>query len=286
MVHYIVEPTAASPGTITLGHVFSGDGPYQVAITITDKDGLSDSVMATYKPGIPTSITLRSSTPTNTSVFGQPVTFYATVSSEVPGVPRPDGMVTFYDNGVPFATQTVVEGHPDSTFSITTLSLPVGSQAITATFTNSIGEFLTSTTSPAITQAVQQAATTTSVASSVNPTVYGQATTFTAKVNVTIPGSSFAAAPSGTVTFFDGTAQLGQPVPVTTSGQAPTATLTWPGLSASMSHTIRAVYNGDGNFSGSSGSVIQSVYQDPTTTTISPRPRTLTWARRSPSRPP
>ncbi len=265
----IVEPTATSPGSITLGHVYSGKGPYQVTITVTDKDGLSDSVSATYQSEIPTMITLTSSTPDDTSVFGQTVTFAATVSNQLPGFPRPTGMVTFYDDGVPFGTQTVVEGHPDSTFSITTLSLPVGSQAITATFTNSDGEFQTSTTSTALTQTVQQAATRTSVASSVAPTVYGQATTFTATISVNVPGSSFAAAPTGTVTFFDGTAQLGQPVPVITNGQSTIATLAWAGLSGGMSHTISAVYSGDGNFSGSSGSVNQSVYLDPTTTTIS-----------------
>ncbi len=269
LVPYIVEPTATDPGTITLGHVYNGDGPYQVTITITDEDGLSDSVTATYQSEIPTTITLIPQTSTTTSVFGQPVTFLATVSNQLPGFPMPSGIVTFYDDGVAIGTQTTSENHVAVSFSFTTLSLPVGSQAITATFTSESGEFKTSTTLTAMTQTVERAATTTSVASSINPMTYGQATTFTATISVNIPGSSFAASPTGTVTFYDGTTQLGPPVRVVTSGHSTTATLLWSGLGGSLSHTIKAVYSGDGNFAGGSGSVSQSVYPDPTTTTIS-----------------
>ena len=45
----------------------------------------------------------------------------------------------------------------------------------------------------------------TALTSSVNPTRFGQSTTFTATVSVVSPGSTVVASPSGTVNFFDGT---------------------------------------------------------------------------------
>jgi len=274
VVPYIVEPTAGTAGTITLGHAYNGSGPYQVTITITDKDGLSDSVSATYQSQIPTAITVSSSSLNNTSVFGEPVTFTAIVANELPGFPYPMGTVTFYDDGVAIGTQPVSGSATNApehnpVISITTLGLPAGSQAITATFTGANGEFQTSTTTAPITQTVQPAATTTTVASSVSTPVFGQPVTFTVTIRVNQPGSTFAAFPSGTVTFYDGRAQLGQPVNVVTSGQATTATLVYSGLSAGVTHTITAVYSGDGNFVGSSSLMTQTVYRDPTATTTS-----------------
>src|SRR5207237_2218566 len=57
-----------------------------------------------------------------------------------------------------------------------------------------------------LSQVVNKADTTTALSSSANPSVVGQAVTFTASVTVTAPGTG---TPSGAVTFQDGATPLG-----------------------------------------------------------------------------
>src|SRR5262249_49506321 len=101
--------------------------------------------------------------------------------------------------------------------------------------------------------------TTTSVTSSVNPSVFGQAVTFTATVTPT----SGVGTPSGAVTFLDGGASIGSG---TLSGDSATFSTSVLGVG---SHTIRASYSGDGIFNGSTSSAItQTVTQASTTVTL------------------
>src|SRR5437016_1007221 len=86
-------------------------------------------------------------------------------------------------------------------------------------------------------QTVNRVASSTSVASSNNPSIFGSAVTFTATV-----ASSATSIPTGTVTFQDGAATLG---PGTLSGG--TATFSTSGLAAGT-HSITAIYSGDANF--------------------------------------
>src|SRR5207248_5800860 len=109
----------------------------------------------------------------NPSVFGQPVTFTATVSAVAPGVGIPTGTVTFRDGGNTLGTATLTNG--TATFTTTTLS--VASHVITAVYGGD-SNFATST-SAALTQTVNQASTTAAVTSSVNPSGPGQSVTFT-----------------------------------------------------------------------------------------------------------
>ena len=81
-------------------------------------------------------------------------------------------------------------------------------------------------------------------------------------------------APTGTITFFDGSTQLGTPVPVagvaSQNNYAPSFTLsTSIILSVGGSHVITAKYSGDTNYAASSSSPVnvQAIY--PTTTAIS-----------------
>ena len=88
--------------------------------------------------------------------------------------------------------------------------------------------------------------TTVSLLSSANPSVFGQAVTFTATVEPVGPGGT----PTGTVTFtIDGTPQT--PVTLNVSGQASftTSALTVAG----SPHAINVNYNGDANYNTSSG---------------------------------
>jgi hypothetical protein len=92
--------------------------------------------------------------------------------------------------------------------------------------------------------------TTTAVTSSVNPSVFGQAVTFTATISPVAPGTGF---PTGTVSFFDGANPITCTAPGTlASGVATCTTSSLP----VASHTITTSYGGDGNFIGSAGSLI------------------------------
>ncbi len=111
---------------------------------------------------------------------------------------------------------------------------------------------------------VSQAATTTVLSSSANPSVFGQPVTLTATVAPVAPGSG---TPTGTASFFDGATLLGSAA--LSSG---VATLTTSSLSVGT-HSITAVYSGDGNFIGSTSSVLsQVVNKAPTITTLTANP--------------
>ncbi len=77
LVPFITEPTASNPvGSIALSHIYQGDGPYTATITITDKDGLTDTVSAVYQAALGvTSITDIAPDPRNTPVSSITVTF-------------------------------------------------------------------------------------------------------------------------------------------------------------------------------------------------------------------
>ncbi len=107
-------------------------------------------------------------------------------------------------------------------------------------------------------------ATTTAVISSKNPAFQGVAVTFTATVTPT--GAN---APTGTVTFNDGTTPLGAPVTLTTVGGAQVATFMTSTLGVGA-HSITAVYGGDKkNAASTSSTLTQTINANPTTTTLS-----------------
>ncbi len=70
------------------------------------------------------------SSSTNPSVYGQPVTFTATVAAASPGGGTPTGMVTFYDGKKKLGTATLSDG----VASFETSSLSVGTHSITAVY--------------------------------------------------------------------------------------------------------------------------------------------------------
>ena len=101
--------------------------------------------------------------------------------------------------------------------------------------------------------------TTTTLSSSLNPSTYGQAVTFTATVK-----SSIGAPPDGqTVTFMKGAAVLG--TGTLSAGSTSFTTSALPG----ETNYIEAAYGGDTNFAGSTSKAwAQDVYKATTTTTL------------------
>ena len=97
-------------------------------------------------------------------------------------------------------------------------------------------------------------ATTTTLTSSQNPSNFGQPVTFTAQV--TGQQGFYKGTPTGTVSFYDGTMNIGNSN-LKSSG---VATLTTSRLSVGT-HSITATYNGDANFASSTSPVLYQVVQ-------------------------
>src|SRR5206468_230390 len=111
-----------------------------------------------------------------------------------------------------------------------------------------------------LTQTVDKASSTSTLASSANPVVFGQPVIFTNTVSAVSPG---AGTPTGTVTFNDGATPL-----ATNTLSSGKAIYTNAALAVG-SHSITAVYNGDGNFNTSTNSPLtQMVNQSPSTTAL------------------
>src|SRR5207249_428553 len=193
----------------------------------------------------------------NPSVFGASVTFTATVSAVSPGAGTPTGTVTFKDSATTLGTGTLTGGQ--ATF--LTSSLSVSNHSITAVYNSDVN--FTNSTSSVLTQTVTKADTTTSLASSFNPSVFGASVTFTAMVSAVSPGGG---TPTGSVIFKDGATTLG-----TGALASARATLTSPTLATGSQTNSAATHSGDGNFdlSSTSTSFIQTVNREPTTTTVS-----------------
>jgi hypothetical protein len=215
-------------------------GPHNLAVTFTptntsEYSTATDRVQLTVQLAA-TSTSVVSSL--NPSTYGQSVTFTATVTSSGG---TPPGTVTFKDGSATLGTGKLSGG----TATFTTSTLSVGSHSITAVYGGSV-DFAGSTSS-ILTQTVNQAATSTSVTSSLNPSTFGQPVTFTATV------TSAGGTPTGTVTFNDGSSALGTG---TLSGG--TTTFTTSTLSVGT-HSITAVYGGSTSFSGSTSPVLSQV---------------------------
>ncbi len=180
----------------------------------------------------------------NPSPLGTSVTFTATVAPATAS-----GTVTFTIDGVGGAPVTIVAG--SATF--TTTSLAAGDHPVIATYAGD-GNFLGSASATLIQTVNTVAATTTAVAASPGPSVYGQNVTFTATVSP--------AAATGNVQFtIDGT-NVGTPVTLV-GGVATYSTSTL----VAGSHTVAATYGGSSTYAGSTGSLTQVVNKASTTTT-------------------
>ena len=179
----------------------------------------------------------------NPSNYGQPVIFIAAVLWES-SVGTPTGTVTFTD-GTKVLGNVSLDSNARATF--TTSSLAAGSHSIAATYVPA-DPLLFSGSSTTLTQNVTPTTAITTLASTPNPSTFGQPVTFAA----TVKGNG--GTPTGTVSFTDGATALGT-ASLDNSGQATfiTSTLTVG------NHTIAANYGGDPNVSGSRSMLTQTV---------------------------
>jgi hypothetical protein len=239
-------------GTTILGNVSLVNGKASFATTFTKKG--TNSIVASYSGDqnykaknssllkqvveqYATTTALASSL--NPSSYGHAVTLAATVSS---AGPTPTGTVTFKNGSASLGSASLVGG----VAKITKSTLPVGTLTITASYGGNAAN--AKSTSPALKQVVNKATSTTAIVSSANPSSLGQSVKFTATVT-----SSTGAHATGTVTFTAGGTTLG--------------TVALSGIHASISTaalpegatTITATYNGANDYTGSSGTMTQTV---------------------------
>jgi hypothetical protein len=238
--------SALGVGSHAISAVYNGD---------TNFSGSTCAALAQAVNQASTTTGLASSV--NPSVYGQTVTFTATVAAVAPGGGTPTGTVTFKEGSTVLATATLSSGQAQLATSV----LGVGTHWITAVY-NGDANFSISTAT-ALTETVNQASTTTRLASSRNPSVYGQAVTFTATVTAVSPG---AGTPTGTVTFKDGTTVLA----TATLDAGGRATFSTSALGVG-NHSITAVYGGNTNYMAStSAALTQRVKRASTMTTLAP----------------
>jgi PhoPQ-activated pathogenicity-related protein len=237
--------TALAIGGHSISVVYSGDSNFS---------GSTSSVLTQTVNQASTTSKVTASV--NPSVYGQNVTFTATVSAVSPGTGTPTGSVEFLDGST--VLQTVpLNASGKATYATNALS--VGGHSITVSYSGDTD--YTNSTSSSLAFTVNQAASTSKVTSSSDPSVFGQGVTFTATVSAKSPGSG---TPTGMVSFLDGSTVL-----YTTALSAGTASYTTSSLSVAT-HPISVQYSGDSNFTGStSNTVNQAVHQASTKTMIS-----------------
>ena len=131
--------------------------------------------------------------------------------------------------------------------------LSVGQHTLTATFTPTDTTHYTTATAT-VTLTVIPVTPSLTITASPNPVFLSNPVTFTATI------SSFATTPTGTVTFYDGTTQLG---PGTVA--AGIATYTTSALTDGI-HSITAVYSGDSSYGPATSGAVSETIQDFTLT--------------------
>jgi phospholipase C len=191
-------------------------------------------------------VTITSATP-NPAQYGQTVALVANVATSSPD-PAPTGTMNFFFGKVALGS-AALNASGNATLNVGAKKLPTGSDSVTASYGGNV--YYAAGVSASFTVTVAAASTSTTVASSLNPSSLGESVTFTANVT-----SAAGLTPSGNVQFKDGKTVLGV-VALNASGVATFSIATLP----SGSHTITAVFVGSLNFAESISPVLTQVVQ-------------------------
>jgi hypothetical protein len=234
-----------TPGVRTLTATYQSDANYNASPA---------SAGAGHQVNPANTTTAVTSSP-NPSVFGQPVTFTATVTASAPGAGTPTGTVTFTIDGNPQVPVTL-NGSGQASLTVSSLTVAGSPHAVSAAY-NGSASYNTSTGTLTGGQVVNKANTATTITSD-NPdsSAVGQNVTVNFTVTPVAPG---AGPRTGTVT-------------ITVSGGSETCTGTLDGsgtgsctlaLTVPGDRTLTATYNGDANFNGSSDTEAHTVVAPP-----------------------
>jgi hypothetical protein len=205
----------------------------------------------------------------NPSTFGQAIALTATVIAAGGGTGTPTGSVTFTDGASVIGTSTL---DASGKALLNSAGLSAGAHTITASYAGD-NNFDPSSAAGAgsVSLVVNQSSTITSLVSSVNPSVFGQAVVLSA----TVAASSGSGIPSGAVTFTDGPTGLGG----ATLDSAGKASISISSLGAGA-HSISAAYQGTANFIGSaSTALVQTVSKNSVGITLTSAPNPSTFGQ-------
>ena len=238
-------------GTATLAGTPTDGGTYD--FTIGASNGVSPDATQDFTLTVdaaPTTVSLSSST--DPVVVGETLTLTASVATDPSSLVTPTGTVAFLEGSTLSDVDTPISGCPtqpvaeDGTATCTLSFATVADPFIGATYAGN--DSFAGSSSGAIAQGVDQAATTVTVTSSPNPATAGQAVTITVIVEAVAPG---AGNPTGQVTVdVDGTAFATLSLDSSVDSRAVLST----DALAAGSHGITASYSGDANYAGSTTS--------------------------------
>jgi hypothetical protein len=230
--------TSAEQGTGALGINASG----LIAGTYADSNSMLHGFIYNSSVLVATTTALTPVPTPNPSVYQEPVTLTAAVSSGS-GTPANGEEVTFMSGATSLGTSELTSG----VASLAVTTLPEGTDSITAVYGGDSS--FSGSTSTAVSQLVNQASSSITLKSSANPSTAGQSVTFTANIS-----GQFGGVATGTVTFYNGAASLGSSPVTSNAATLPITTL------PVGTDSITAVYSGDSNFTGiTSGALSQVV---------------------------
>ena len=250
---------AAPEGTGTFANVFNGIAPGGTwsLYAVEDQGNGGNTTLTGWSLTFtlaPAATTTSVTSSANPSVFGQPVTFTATVSTA--GLGTPTGNVQFFDGATPIGGPVALNGSGQA--QVTTSTLSVGNHTITANYAGDVPSgFNASSGGLAGGQQVNPANTTTTITSGgSNPVGVNIPVTFTATITTQAPSVATVGA-NGTVSFFRNGSPICSNVALNGSSQA-TCTITF---TIAGNYNITAQYSGTANFNASNNNASPFVQQ-------------------------
>jgi hypothetical protein len=194
------------------------------------------------------------------AVYGEPLTFAATVTPVSPGAGAPTGTVEFHalfpgNKTVLLGTGELRSGNAAFTMPY---GLATGPHTIFAVYVGD-ADFMSST-SPTIAQAVNPAPTTLQLVPSATVVNPGQGINYNEILSVGEPGS-FVTPATGTITLYD---TFDGATTVLSTNTLGGPTVNFPPLAGVGTHSITAMYSGDGNFQGCTSATITITVAPPT----------------------
>src|SRR5215471_2803264 len=239
--------TALTAGTHSITAIYGGDA---------SNTGSTSSALSQVVNGAGSSTALASSL--NPSTVGASVTLTASVTGS-----SPTGSVNFKDgaSSISGCSAIALAGSGNTrTAQCATTALTAATHRITAVYGGDASN--TGSTSSALSQVVNGAGSSTTLASSLNPSTVG--------ANVTLTASVTGSSPTGSVNFKDGASSISgcSAIALAGSGNTRTAQCATTALTAAT-HSITAVYGGDASNTGSTSSALSQVVNS------SPPPATL-----------
>jgi Bacterial Ig-like domain (group 3)/MBG domain (YGX type)/FG-GAP-like repeat/FG-GAP repeat len=234
-VSILLDQVTQTATTVLSGVSIPGSGTHNVNATYTGDTNFIASTSQTIPltaTQVPTVTTLVLST-ADTIASGTPVILTADVAPYTAGSVRATGTISFHDGAALLGTATISPMTGEASLMVPSGTIPafaLGAHSLTAVYAGDTN-FLASTSSSVSLTVMPLVAV--ALASSPNPSAYGQVVTFTATVPTGV---------TGTIQFRNGAVNLGSPLIL----EGTTAAMTLSTLAQGV-HPITAAYSGDGS---------------------------------------